>query len=259
MCRLYAFLFCCFTLCSAWCTEPPVVIAHRGGAWGVENSLSCIAKCLAMGVEAVEVDVRVTRDSFLVVFHDARVDDLTDGRGKISSMTLAEVQALRLLDTAGRVTDERVPTLEQILAFVGGRCRLLIEVKDGSCGVEERLIDVINRYSASGWVGVQSFSDAVLEKLYKLGAPFELEKLFVFKIPFLPVIFDGSLSLFSMKKYHYISSFNINTCCLNAVLVRAMHKAGKRVKVWTPDAPCDVPSLPVDGVITDYPWCWSAE
>jgi glycerophosphoryl diester phosphodiesterase len=62
-----------------------------------------------------------------------------------------------------------------------------------------------------------------------------------------------------MKKYHYVSSFNINVSCLNAELVRVMHKAGKRVKVWTPDAPCDVPSLLVDGVITDYPWRWPLE
>ncbi len=257
MCRVLSLFVSLFVLCSAWGTEPPVLIAHRGGAGlGVENSISCIARSVALGVEAVEIDVRLTRDGALVVFHDARVDALTDGRGRISEMTLDEVQVLRLVDAFGCATAERIPTLGQVLAFVEGRCRVLVEAK---CSRSEArrvalsLNEAIKGCDAAGWVSVQSFSDALLEELNALGVSCPLEKLFVFKVPLLPLIYDGGFRLFSLKKYGYVSSFNIHFSCLNAALVNSVHEAGKEVKVWTLKWPCDVPSLPVDGVIIDFP------
>lgn len=257
MCRVLPLFVYLFVLCSAWGAEPPVLIAHRGGVgFGVENSISCIARSVALGVEAVEIDVRLTRDGVLVVFHDARVDVLTDGKGRISEMTLGEVQALRLVDADGCATAERIPTLGQVLAFVEGRCKVLVEAK---CSRSEArrvaisLNEAIVSCGAAGWVSVQSFSDALLEELNALGVSYPLEKLFVFKVPLLPFIYDGGFRLFSLKKYAHISSFNIHFSCLNAALVNAMHEAGKGVKVWTLDYPFDTFSLPVDGVITDFP------
>lgn len=242
--------------CVAVGDDAVAVIAHRGGAaLGVENTLSCIEAGIAAGADAVEVDVRLTKDGHFVVFHNARVDDLTGGKGKISEMTLGEVQALRLVGGDGCF----IPTLEQVLALVAGRCGVLIDIKDAGasfCGGEQALIDVIEACGAVEWVAVQSFNDGVLERLHELGAPFPLEKLIAFKVPFLPLVVDDGLRFFSLKRYAHISSFNFGKRLFPAALARKIRKAGKGVKVWTVSSPVELSTGEVDGVITDNPHLW---
>ncbi len=235
-----------------------LVVAHRGGAaLGAENTLSCMEAAIAAGAGALEVDVHLTKDGHIVVCHDATVDATTNGRGRISRMSLREVQALRVVDNAGRVTSDSIPTLEQVLQLAKGRCRVLVEVKRSSgAGLEERLVELVEAHDASQWVSVQSFSDAVLRRLRALGAPFALEKLVVFKVPLLPLVFDGGLRFFSLKKYAYVSSFNFHKRCLPASLARRLQRVGKVVKVWTLRSPDEAPRASVDAVIVDNPTLW---
>ena len=83
-----------------------------------------------------------------------------------------------------------------------------------------------------------------------------IQKIFVFKVPFLPVAYDGKFVGYGYAKYDYISSFNFYYRMLPVALVEEIRAQGKKVKVWTLDAPADAPSLPVDGVITDRPAMW---
>ena len=235
----------------------PLVVAHRGGAAeGLENTLSCIENAILAGVDAVEIDIRLTADGHIVVFHDAVVDVTTNGRGRVAELALEQVQALRVVDKNGVVTNEYIPTLRQVLERVDGRCAVLVDVKRGGRDIEKRLIEDVVACNAQGWVSVQSFSDAVLRKLHELDAPFPLEKLVVFKVPFLPFVYDGSLRFFSFKKYDYISSFNFHKRCLSRSLVAKIRERGKGVKVWTVGPPADAPGVAVDAVITDYPSLW---
>ncbi|MBQ8270951.1 MAG: glycerophosphodiester phosphodiesterase family protein [Bacteroidaceae bacterium] len=237
---------------------PQLVIAHRGGAaLGAENTLSCIEAGIAAGADAIEVDVRLTKDGKLVVCHDASVDATTNGSGRVAEMTLRQVQSLRALGHDGTITADSVPTLAQVLSLVHGRCGLLVEVKSNSGkGVEEKLIEEILAADAAQWVAVQSFSDAVLMRLNELNAPFPLEKLIVFKLPLLPLIFDGSLRFFSLDKYNFISSFNFKCSFFPSRLARRLRNCGKKVKVWTLCAPSDNFVADVDAVITDCPHLW---
>ena len=235
----------------------PLVVAHRGGAAeGSENTLSCIENAILVGADAVEIDVRLTADGYLVACHDATVDATTNGRGRVSELTLEQVQALRVVDKNGAVTAECIPTLRQVLECVGGRCMVLIDVKRSGRDIEQQLMGDIAACGAQGWVSVQAFSDAVLRNLRELGAPFPLEKLVVFKVPFLPFIYDGSLRFFSFKKYDYISSFNFHKRCLSRSLAAKIRARGKGVKVWAVGSPADAPGVVVDAVITDYPSLW---
>ena len=71
------------------------VIGHRGNrAHSPENTLVSMREAIALGVDALEFDVRVTRDGALVVFHDPTVDRTTNGRGAVADMTLAQLKAL---------------------------------------------------------------------------------------------------------------------------------------------------------------------
>ena len=236
-----------------------VIVAHRGGGGAApENSLAAICESLESGADMVEIDVRLTRDGELVVCHDADISRTTNGNGAIADMTLEELREYSLLDSDGNVTDEKLPTLGEVFELVGGRCRLLVDVKRTKDAerMAKALINEVALYQVAQWVVVQSFDDAVLEHLHRLGHPFPLEKLFLFKVPFLPIAFDGNFVGYGYAKYDYISSFNFYYRMLPAALAEEIRSQGKKVKIWTPDAPSATPLLPVDGVITDTPALW---
>ena len=100
---------------------PMLVIAHRSCWWdgAPENSLTAIRECLAMGVDGIELDVVKTSDGQLIAMHDKTVNRMTEGKGDIAQMTLAQVTALHLRARFGGefapVTEEHVPTVEEAL------------------------------------------------------------------------------------------------------------------------------------------------
>ena len=260
--RARLFLVVCFSFAGLllWAQGGvrPLVVAHRGGAGeGLENVLSNIKKSVELGVYAVEVDVRLTADGCVVLCHDATVNSTTNGKGRVSRLSLKELQSFRIVDGKGCVTNETIPTLRQVLQFVDGRCKVLVEIKEGGRGIEEAVVEDVLACDAVDWVAVHSFSDEVLLRLRGMDAPFPLEKLIVFKVPLLPLIFDGTLRFFSFEKYSYISSFNFHKRCLPRSLAAKIRARGKAVKVWTVRSAADVPAAEVDAVITDYPSSWN--
>lgn len=119
-------------------STPFIVCAHRGAS-GVapENTIASIQAALDSGAMMVELDVQVTRDNALVVFHDDQLDRTTDGRGRISDRTLEEVKAL----DAGswfdaKFTNETIPLLAEALELVRGRAYVNIEIKPLIASVE---------------------------------------------------------------------------------------------------------------------------
>ena len=101
------------------------MVGHRGCA-GLrpENTLLGFRYAIALGVDAIECDVHLTRDERLVVLHDERVDRTTDGTGAVTDLSFAEIRRL----DAGR--GEPVPTLDQVLQVAAaGGVRLLVELK----------------------------------------------------------------------------------------------------------------------------------
>src|SRR5256884_3146607 len=127
-----------------------LVAAHRGGAqlWP-ENSLLAFDNALGLGVDAVETDAHMTSDGEIVVIHDPTLDRTTMGRGAISELATTDVTAARLKDRAGRTTDERVPTLAQLLDLLAPqRAQLLLEIKVDARnrrypGIEEKALALL--------------------------------------------------------------------------------------------------------------------
>jgi glycerophosphoryl diester phosphodiesterase len=127
--------------------------AHRGGAllWP-ENSLLAFRNALALGADYLEMDVHLTRDGEVVVIHDPTLDRTTTGTGPVRERTLAELGALRLKDPTGAVTEERIPTLDQVVALaVAARRQILLEIKTDEQrrrypGIEEKVFAVLDRH-----------------------------------------------------------------------------------------------------------------
>jgi glycerophosphoryl diester phosphodiesterase len=118
-------------------SERPLVLGHRGVmALHQENSFSGFRRAMELGIDGVEMDVKLTRDRRVVVFHDDSTERLTGVRGQISDMTWDQVSQLRLQRRIpigqGRFTDyereERIPLLEEVLSEFGGRLLMNIEM-----------------------------------------------------------------------------------------------------------------------------------
>ena len=234
-----------------------LIIAHRGGALlGTENSLSCIERGIQTGAQMVEVDLHLTADKHIVVCHDQSVDRTTDGKGRIEEMTLEQIQKLHLLTNDGIVSNETIPTLEQVLDICQDRCRLLLEIKkkraDQYEGIEQLADSIVKAHHMQDQVIFQSFNDDVLFKLHALDPSLRLEKLLVFRMG--NILFDNGFTRFNYDKYDFVASFNIFRWFASKCFIRDVHAHGKEVKVWTVNKPADnALQRTVDGIITDRP------
>ncbi len=106
---------------------PPLLLGHRGARLlAPENTLLAFELAVAAGADGVELDVRLTRDRQVVVFHDATLERMTEGREvrAVRELTLAEAQRLELQQGAS------IPSLAEVLAWAaGGGHRLNVELK----------------------------------------------------------------------------------------------------------------------------------
>ncbi len=105
--------------------KPFAVVAHRGASgYEPENTIKAIEKAIDMGADAVEVDVRLSKDSVPVVIHDETLNRTTNGSGRVDSYTSEQLKNF----DAGK--GERIPLLSEVLDVVRGRVCLLLELKE---------------------------------------------------------------------------------------------------------------------------------
>lgn len=110
----------------------PLMCGHRGGATDSypENAIATLEYTLSKTPAFFEVDPRLTKDSVMVILHDATLDRTTTGKGKLSDYTWEEVKKLRLKDPSGKVTKYGVHTLDEVLQWSKGKTVLMIDKKD---------------------------------------------------------------------------------------------------------------------------------
>lgn len=224
------------------------IIAHRGGAGlGNENTLSCISKGLSYKPDMVEIDVHLTKDREVVVCHDPYIDRVTDSKGVISEMTLQEIKAAHIVDASGNSTNERIPTLREVIEHIGGRAGILLEIKrkdNRNDGLERLCLDIIYDYGLEKSIIVQSFNDIVLERFHAMDPSIRLEKL----------LYIRPLNMSAIASRPWIASYNIFFLGLvTRRFVEKMHTMGREVKVWTIKKPSQIPCGNLDGIITDRP------
>ena len=145
------------------------IVAHRGNsAFAPEDTLEALHQGIALGADAIEFDVRLSRDGHVVLMHDPTVDRTTNGTGAVADRSLAE---LRRLDAGHRFTRDggrtfpwrargiTVPTLDEVLeAFPG--VPFILEVKSAGASAETRR--VLERHAAERRCLVGSFDDRAL-------------------------------------------------------------------------------------------------
>ena len=103
-------------------TEQILVVAHRGDwRFAPENSLAAIEHSIAVGVDVVELDLQMTKDSVLIVMHDGTLNRTTTGKGKVSEWTVDSIKTLKLKNGCAIKTMHSVPTLEEALLAAKGK------------------------------------------------------------------------------------------------------------------------------------------
>ena len=185
------------------------MVAHRG-LWNKEypeNSLAAFKNAIENGY-AIELDVHPIEDNTPVVFHDSKMSRMTGKDRYIQNITFDELSDIKLLDT-----DEKIPTLEEVLKMVNGKTPILIEIKnEQKVGeFEKRVLDLLKNYK--GEYAIQIFNPYTLKWFYEhapkiwrgqLASYFKGVKLGVFK--------KSILKRLGMKKYTHQNfvSYDIN-------------------------------------------------
>lgn len=95
-----------------------------------ENSIAAIEHSIAVGVDIVELDLQLTKDSVLIVMHDATLNRTTTGKGRVADWTLDSIRTLKLKNGCGIRTKHTVPTLEEALLAARGRVLLNLDKAD---------------------------------------------------------------------------------------------------------------------------------
>lgn len=138
-------------------------MSHRGN-WrsAPENSLAAIDSAIVMKIDAVEIDVRKTKDGHLVLMHDNSVDRTTNGKGKVANLTLSQIKKLRLKDKDGRLTEHTVPTLEEAMLVANGKIMVNL---DKAYSIFPEVYDVLERTGTANIVIMKG--GAPVDKLKK--------------------------------------------------------------------------------------------
>ncbi|OYT28338.1 MAG: glycerophosphodiester phosphodiesterase [Thermofilum sp. ex4484_79] len=146
------------------------ITGHRGAPdEAPENTLTSFKKAIEIGVDYIELDVRMTRDNQLVVIHDETVDRTTNGTGNVSSYTLNELKELDAGSWFSKeFRGEKIPTLREALELIDNNCIVEIELKEDN--LEEKVGLLLEELGMTGNVIVSSFNK---QRIYKFKTIFK--------------------------------------------------------------------------------------
>lgn len=247
-------------------SEGLAIIGHRGAAGlAPENTIPAFAAGLDHGVHVLELDVWPTKDGHIVVLHDETVDRTTDGSGRVTDMTLAEVQALdagyRFSPDGGRTFPWRgqgvfVPTLDQVLREFPDAV-FLIEIKYSDPAVVRSVLDVVNGADARGRVMMASFHSEVVQRVREL-APDVPTSLGQDEALWYVIMQRLGLAAFlePVSDTLQLPEWQGPLRVANPGLARLARRQGLDLHVWTVNDEESMQRLigvGVNGIITDYP------
>ena len=177
-----------------------MVAAHRAGHNGyVENSLSAIQHAIDIGVDIIEVDVKVTKDSVVVLNHDGKIDRTTNGTGNPEEYTWAELQKFTLEMPDGTLTNERLATFEEALKMAKGKAMIDIDIKTGNL---KPVVDAIKKTGTASQVFFfDNDYDALKEVLTMLPEALLMPRAYDYNMA------DSALKVFTPEVIHIDESF----------------------------------------------------
>lgn len=237
-------LFTLLLFASCMEEKKPLIIGHRG-AMGheTENTLASIQKAIDLGVDMIEIDVFNVKSGETVVFHDERLERLSNAGGKIEEWNYFELQKVILEG------NHSIPLLQDVLKLIDHKVRLNIELK-GS-GTADRVNFITNYYIENkGWkiddFIISSFNWDELRKIRNLNK----------NIPIAILTEADPLEGIPIAQELNAEAINPNFKMLTPENNLAIQEAGFKIYPWTVNDPQDIIAMKrfgVDGIITNYP------
>lgn len=177
-----------------------MVAAHRAShKMYVENSIPAIKHAIEIGVDVIEVDVKVTKDSVVVLNHDGKIDRTTNGTGDPEKYTWAELQQFRLEMPDGTLTNEKLATFEEALLLAKGKALIDIDIKTSNL---KPVVDVIKKTGTQNQVFFfDNDYDALKEVLTMLPEAILMPRAYSYEMA------DSALRVFAPEVLHIDESF----------------------------------------------------
>ncbi|MEE6264814.1 glycerophosphodiester phosphodiesterase family protein [Streptomyces diastatochromogenes] len=227
------------------------VVGHRGAPkLAPENTLASLQKAIDRGADWIETDVQFTKDGQPVIMHDATVDRMTNGKGRIDQLSAEEIARLTVKGGG------RVPTLEEVLTLLKGRStRLLLEIKGTQTPASvDHALRLVSEAGLTRRTMAQSFDEDVVRHA---GASRYRTKIALLRdnLDADPV---ATARKFSLSAY----AVSFKGLSVSPAAVDRLQSAGIEVFVWTVDRDSDwraATTWGVDGIITNradqlIPW-----
>ncbi len=221
-----------------------LVIGHRG-AMGheTENTLASVQKAIDQGVDMIEIDVFNIKSGETVVFHDEKLDRLTNAGGNIEEWNYFDLRKVIVGEK------HKIPTLQEVLKLINHQVRLNIELKGDATA--DRVNFITNYYiEKEGWKVedflISSFKWNELRDIRKLNK----------NIPIAILTEEDPVGALEIAKELNAEAINPYFKTLNAANNLTIQKAGFKIYPWTVNEPNDIlemKRLGVDGIITNYP------
>ena len=202
------------------------IYAHRGlfnNKTIVENTIPAFKKALKDDLN-IELDIRLTKDKKIVVFHDDSLKRLAGIDKLVKNMTYNELKRIKLLDT-----DDTIPLLEDVLKLVSGRSILLIEIKEmfSNSSLKE-LNKLLLDYN--GKVLLQSFNPLVIRRI-------SLSSLERYDIGILLISNYKNIKKYIYELYIYNYLIKRKYCdfvsCPKELVLKVKKKTNKELFIWT--------------------------
>ncbi|MFF2810422.1 glycerophosphodiester phosphodiesterase family protein [Streptomyces sp. NPDC058000] len=219
------------------------VVGHRGAPkLAPENTIASLQAAIDRGADWIETDVQFTKDGQPVIMHDATVDRMTNGKGRIDQLSAEEISKLTVIGGG------HVPTLEEVLTLLKGRTtRLLLEIKGTQTPASvDHALRLVSEAGLTQRTMAQSFDEDVVR--YAAASPYKT------KIALLRDNLDtdpvATARKFSLSAY----AVNFKGLSVSPAAVDQLKSAGVEVFVWTVDRDSDwqaATTWGVDGIITN--------
>lgn len=221
-----------------------MIIGHRGAmGYETENTLAGVEKAIELGADMVEIDVFRCRSGEVVVFHDEKVDRLTDGEGFIEDLTIFQ---LKFLTVNG---GHPIPMLQDVLKLTDKKCKINIELKGDNTA--DRVNHILKYYiEKKGWQPSDFLISGLKEK--ELRDFYALNK----DIPIGILTMDDPEQALEIAKELNAVSIHAYYKNLHKENVKTLQKEGFKVYAGVVNEPADIDtmkSLGVDGIFTDFP------
>ncbi len=232
----------------------PLIFAHRGACRAApENTLPAFEAAIRLGADGIELDVQYSSDGVLMVIHNPTLEKTTDGAGRVSAHTRAE---LRELDAGSwfdpQFAGTRIPTLDEVLDVTNGRLLVNIELKALDGLKSELGADVVALVRARGMaqqVVISSFNPFALRQAKQAGPEIECALLLAHDLP-------TWMRLGVTRRYSRADSLHPDAEMADAAYMARAQKLGMPVRVWTVDDEAELRrmiGLGVDAIITNAP------